>query len=62
MTPLPRPRAARRAVAVAQAKKQAARRAHLQSYVDRFRYKADKAKQAQSRLKALQRMEGHHRP
>jgi ATP-binding cassette subfamily F protein 3 len=39
-----------------EAKKQAARRAHLQSYVDRFRYKADKARQAQSRLKALARM------
>ncbi len=31
--------------------------AHMQSYVDRFRYKASKAKQAQSRLKALERME-----
>ncbi len=30
---------------------------HLQSYVDRFRYKASKAKQAQSRLKMLERME-----
>lgn len=30
---------------------------HIQSYVDRFRYKASKAKQAQSRLKMLQRME-----
>ena len=39
------------------AKKQEARRAHLQSYVDRFRYKADKARQAQSRLKALARMQ-----
>ena len=29
---------------------------HLQSYVDRFRYKASKAKQAQSRLKMLERM------
>ena len=46
-----------RAQAEAAAKKQEARRAHLQSYVDRFRYKADKAKQAQSRLKALARME-----
>lgn len=33
------------------------RRKHLQSYVDRFRYKASKAKQAQSRLKMLERME-----
>ena len=30
---------------------------HIQSYVDRFRYKASKARQAQSRLKMLQRME-----
>ncbi len=41
---------------VAVAKKQEARRARLQSYVDRFRYKADKAKQAQSRLKMIKRM------
>ncbi|MFK7875297.1 MAG: ABC-F family ATP-binding cassette domain-containing protein [Paracoccaceae bacterium] len=45
------------ALASAMAKKQDARRAHLQSYVDRFRYKADKAKQAQSRIKALARMQ-----
>lgn len=32
-------------------------RAHIQSYVDRFKAKATKAKQAQSRLKALERME-----
>jgi len=30
---------------------------HIRSYVERFRAKASKAKQAQSRLKALQRME-----
>lgn len=30
---------------------------HMQHYVDRFRYKASKAKQAQSRLKAIERME-----
>lgn len=30
---------------------------HLQSFVDRFRYKASKAKQAQSRLKAIARLE-----
>ncbi|MFC6687627.1 ABC-F family ATP-binding cassette domain-containing protein [Jhaorihella thermophila] len=52
-----RQRAERLAQAQAEAKKQEARRAHLQSYVDRFRYKADKAKQAQSRLKALARMQ-----
>ncbi|SBT16449.1 putative ABC transporter ATP-binding protein YheS [Marinomonas gallaica] len=33
------------------------KRAHLQEYVDRFRYKATKAKQAQSRLKMLEKME-----
>ncbi|TCP95601.1 ATP-binding cassette subfamily F protein 3 [Cricetibacter osteomyelitidis] len=31
--------------------------AHLQSYIDRFKAKASKAKQAQSRMKALERME-----
>ncbi|MEM6277187.1 MAG: ABC-F family ATP-binding cassette domain-containing protein [Pseudomonadota bacterium] len=50
-------RAAKRAVQAAEAKKQEAKRAHLQSYVDRFRYKADKAKQAQSRIKALEKMD-----
>jgi len=50
-------RAARLAVAAADAKKQETRRAHLQSYVDRFRYKASKAKQAQSRLKMLEKMQ-----
>ncbi|MDQ1185688.1 ABC-F family ATP-binding cassette domain-containing protein [Agrobacterium larrymoorei] len=39
----------------AKAKSDAARK-HLQSYIDRFRYKASKAKQAQSRIKALERM------
>jgi len=43
-------------------KKQETRRAHLQSYVDRFRYKADKARQAQSRLKAIARLEPITRP
>ncbi|NNF71795.1 MAG: ABC-F family ATP-binding cassette domain-containing protein, partial [Rhodobacteraceae bacterium] len=50
-------RAARLAVAEAAARKQDARKAHLQSYVDRFRYKASKAKQAQSRLKMIARMQ-----
>ncbi len=31
--------------------------AHMQAFVDKFRYKATKAKQAQSRLKAMERME-----
>jgi len=30
---------------------------HIRSYVDRFRYKASKARQAQSRIKMLERME-----
>ncbi|MFN3145780.1 MAG: ABC-F family ATP-binding cassette domain-containing protein [Paracoccaceae bacterium] len=51
-----RTRAEQRAVQAAEAKKQAARRAHMQSFVDRFRYKASKAKQAQARLKMLERM------
>src|SRR5208282_6391686 len=38
-------------------KKQEERRAHLQAFVDRFRAKASKATQAQSRLKMLARME-----
>ncbi len=38
-------------------KKQEAQRAHMESFVARFRAKATKAKQAQSRLKALARME-----
>ncbi len=37
--------------------KQDLQRAHIQSFVDRFRYKASKARQAQSRLKMLERME-----
>ena len=37
--------------------KQLAERAHIQAFVDRFRYKASKAKQAQSRLRALARMQ-----
>jgi ATP-binding cassette subfamily F protein 3 len=52
-----RARAEARAVQAAAAKKQQAQRAHLQSFVDRFRAKATKAKQAQSRLKMLEKME-----
>ncbi len=33
-----------------------AQRAHMQAFVDRFRYKASKARQAQSRIKALEKM------
>src|SRR6056297_1676454 len=49
-------RAARLAVAASEAKKQDARRAHLQSVVDRFRAKASKAVQAQSRLKMIAKL------
>ena len=40
----------------AAAKKQEAQRAHMQAFVDRFRYKESKARQAQSRLKMLARL------
>lgn len=50
-------RRAKLAEQAAQKKKQDLERAHIQSYVDRFRYKASKAKQAQSRLKMLERMQ-----
>ncbi|MEM7723037.1 MAG: ABC-F family ATP-binding cassette domain-containing protein [Pseudomonadota bacterium] len=50
-------RAEQRAVQAAQAKKQEERRAHLQSFVDRFKAKASKAKQAQSRVKMLEKMD-----
>ena len=38
------------------AEKVAAERAHIQSFIDRFRYKASKARQAQARIKALARL------
>ena len=38
-------------------RKQDAQRAHIQSFVERFRYKASKARQAQSRLKQLEKMQ-----
>jgi ATP-binding cassette subfamily F protein 3 len=43
-------------IAAAQ-KKQEAQRKHMQAFIDRFRYKASKARQAQSRIKMLARME-----
>ncbi|MGB5836906.1 MAG: ABC-F family ATP-binding cassette domain-containing protein [Albidovulum sp.] len=51
-----RQRAALRAAQAAEAKKQDAHRAHLQSFVDRFKAKASKAVQAQSRVKMLEKM------
>lgn len=50
-------RAAQLALQQAHFLKQQRQRTHLQKFVDRFRAKASKAKQAQSRLKALARME-----
>jgi len=44
-------------LAAAQIEKQARERAHLQSFIDRFRAKATKARQAQSRMKMLAKME-----
>ena len=38
-------------------RKQDAQRAHIQSFIDRFRAKATKARQAQSRLKMLERLQ-----
>ena len=52
-----RQRAERLAQQQQQFDKQQARAAHLQSFIDRFRAKATKARQAQSRLKALARLE-----
>jgi ATP-binding cassette subfamily F protein 3 len=49
-------RAAKRALDVAFAKKQEAARAHMQAFVDRFKAKASKARQAQSRMKMLAKM------
>jgi ATP-binding cassette subfamily F protein 3 len=48
--------AERRAVLQAEAKKVELQRAHLQSFVDRFKAKASKAAQAQSRVKMLEKL------
>jgi len=49
-------RAASRANDLAFAKKQDAARAHMQAFVDRFKAKASKARQAQSRMKMLAKL------
>ncbi len=51
-----RQRAERQALQVKLRKKQQEQRQHLEAFVERFRAKASKAKQAQSRVKALERM------
>ena len=50
-------RAAAVVLAAAQYEKQQRERAHLESFINRFRAKATKARQAQSRMKMLARME-----
>jgi ATP-binding cassette subfamily F protein 3 len=52
-----RQRAERQAHQAAAVAKQSAERKHMEAFVERFRAKATKARQAQSRLKALARME-----
>ena len=46
----------KRALAEAQRAQQDAERKRIQAFIDRFRYKASKARQAQSRMKWLERM------
>ncbi|MEM9619554.1 MAG: ABC-F family ATP-binding cassette domain-containing protein [Pseudomonadota bacterium] len=55
-------RAEARAQAASFRARQEARRRHMQSFVDRFRAKASKAKQAQSRLKALEKLQNVAEP
>ncbi|MBB4659710.1 ABC-F family ATP-binding cassette domain-containing protein [Parvularcula dongshanensis] len=50
-------RVEQRRLATAQAASVEAQRAHMQAFVDRFRAKASKARQAQSRLKALEKLQ-----
>src|SRR5687768_16204928 len=52
-----RQRAAAVVLAAGMMEKQARERAHLESFIERFRAKASKAKQAQSRMKMLAKME-----
>jgi ATP-binding cassette subfamily F protein 3 len=55
-TSFARQRAERQALNAAIAKKQEAERKHLQSFIDRFKAKATKARQAQSRVKKLAKL------
>ena len=52
-----RTRSERLALQDAARTKQDAQRKHMQAFVDRFRYKASKARQAQSRLKAIAKLQ-----
>ena len=52
-----RQRAAQLELMAGMIEKQQRQRAHLQSFIDRFKAQATKARQAQSRMKALSRME-----
>ena len=52
-----RQRRERQALEIKLRRKQEEQRAHMQEFVDRFRYTASKARQAQSRLKALSKLE-----
>ena len=56
-TSFERQRLAQLVLAQGMLEKQNRQRAHLQSFIDRFKAKASKAKQAQSRVKALARMD-----
>jgi len=51
-----RQRAEARVLQMKMRAKKEARRKHMEAFVERFRYKASKARQAQSRLKAIERL------
>src|SRR5690606_22949484 len=55
-------RAERREQLAARQANEARRRAELERFVERFRYKASKARQAQSRIKMLERMDREAAP